>query len=169
MASPFPGMDPYLERFWRDVIPASSPVPATPFRDRLPTDLIGLLQERAVFVPSDELVTERYIEIVEASSGRRVITVIKFQSRTNKIPGPGQQPNLQEEKELRQGSVSLAEIDWCVPAGACWPAPRTQSLNPLTESSRISFHFICLHLFASFMMRTSLKRPLFEIFVLREE
>ena len=37
----------------------------------------------------DETITESYIEIVDASSGNRVVTSIEFLSPTNKLPGRG--------------------------------------------------------------------------------
>jgi hypothetical protein len=151
MPSPFPGMDPYLERFWRDVHSSLITYARDSIQDRLPTDLIARIEERVfvetpdgpgrsmhpdvrvverpgraapgaaldgvavaepevVFV-SDEPVTETFVEIREAGSGRRVITSIEFQSPTNKLPGPGQDLYLQKEKDLRRANVSLVEVD----------------------------------------------------------
>jgi hypothetical protein len=60
---------------------------------------------------ADEPVTERYIEIIDASSGRRVVTVIEVLSLSNKLPGEGQELYLRKQRELRDGRVSLVEID----------------------------------------------------------
>jgi hypothetical protein len=114
MASPFPGMDPYLERFWRDVHASLITYARDQLQDRLPTDLIARIEERetgVVLFPQDEPITETYLEIIEARSGHRVITAIEFQSPTNKTPGPGQELYLRKERELRQAHVSLIEID----------------------------------------------------------
>lgn len=59
----------------------------------------------------DEPITEGFIEIVEAGSRRRVVTVIEVLSLANKSPGEGQRLYCQKQKELRQGRVSLVEID----------------------------------------------------------
>src|SRR5207244_10913288 len=72
---------------------------------------IAVAEPEIVLVPSDDPITETYLEIVEARSGHRVITGIEFLSPTNKTPGPGQDLYLQKEKELRQAQVSLVEID----------------------------------------------------------
>ena len=59
----------------------------------------------------DETVTETYIEIRDASSGNRVITVVEFLSPSNKIPGEGQDQFLKKREECRQAEVSLVEVD----------------------------------------------------------
>jgi hypothetical protein len=153
MASPFPGMDPYLERYWRDVDHRLVTYAADQLQNRLPEDLIARMDERVfvetpegrgrfmyadvrvvergrgpsggavaadgvavaepelVHFPADEPVREAYIEIREARSGERVVTVIEFLSPTNKAPGEGQDLYLQKERELREARVSLVEID----------------------------------------------------------
>ena len=59
----------------------------------------------------EEPVTQGYIEIVDVSSGRSVVTVIEFLSLANKTPGPGQDLYKKKQQELRDGRVSLVEID----------------------------------------------------------
>jgi len=59
----------------------------------------------------NEPVTETYIEIRDVGSGNRIITVIEFLSPSNKLPGEGKDLYLQKQAELRQGAVSLVEID----------------------------------------------------------
>jgi hypothetical protein len=146
-------MDPYLERFWRDVHTRLVTYACDQLQSRLPADLIARMEERVfvetpegigtsmhsdlrvvergrsseasavavdgvavaepelVHVPAGEPVTETFMEIVEARSGHRVVTVIEFLSPTNKTPGPRQELYLQKEHELRQAAVSLVEID----------------------------------------------------------
>jgi hypothetical protein len=58
-----------------------------------------------------EPITETYIEIIDAGTGQRVVTVIEFLSLTNKLPGETQDQYRQKQKELKQGKVSLVEID----------------------------------------------------------
>jgi hypothetical protein len=69
------------------------------------------LAESYVLHVDNEPVTETFIEIRDTGSGNRVITVIEFLSPTNKVPGEGQELYLQKQKELRQGGVSLVEVD----------------------------------------------------------
>ncbi len=121
MKSPFPGMDPYLERHWRDIHARLIPYAADQLRPKLPPDLRPRIEER-VFVETDaddfrevypnvriieypmkkggegspagttpvgvaepilvhlqrEPSSQGYIEIVDSSSGNRVVTVIEF-------------------------------------------------------------------------------------------
>lgn len=53
MTSPFPGMDPYLERHWRDVHHRLITYSADQLRPKLPGDLRPRIEER-VFVETDE-------------------------------------------------------------------------------------------------------------------
>jgi hypothetical protein len=59
----------------------------------------------------EEPVSQGYIEIIDAGSGNRVITMIEVLSLANKLPGEGQDLYLKKQHELRQGQVSLVEID----------------------------------------------------------
>jgi hypothetical protein len=151
MASPFPGMDPYLEQHWGDVHHRLITYASDHLTKVLPRDLRARVEER-VFVESpqdgqrpivpdvrvlervqrkaeqsalatalvpaaplimliDEEITQGYIEIRDASSGHRVVTVIEILSPTNKVPGEGQAKYLQKRRELHDGHVSLVEID----------------------------------------------------------
>lgn len=58
-----------------------------------------------------EPVTETFIEIREAGSGGRVITVIEFVSMSNKQPGDGRKLYLEKQQELRAAGVNSVEID----------------------------------------------------------
>lgn len=151
MASPFPGMDPYLERHWGDVHQSFIVYARDQLQPHLPKDLRARVEER-VFVDSswgrerplvpdlrvierrrkqtdastpagtltaaeplilqiDEEITEGYIEIRDASSGHRVVTVLEVLSLANKVPGEGQRKYLQKQQELLQGEVSMVAID----------------------------------------------------------
>jgi hypothetical protein len=154
MKSPFPGMDPYLEKHWRDVHASLIIYARDQMQRRLPDDLLARVEER-VFVESEgegrgrsvypdvrviehgmpaataavaepgveiaepwlihagqaEPATETFIEIIDAESGGRVVTVIEFLSQANKHPGDGQEKYLQKQQEMRAGKVNLVEID----------------------------------------------------------
>jgi hypothetical protein len=58
-----------------------------------------------------EEVTQTYIEIRDLRSGGRVVTVIEILSPSNKVAGDAQNKYLQKRQELRDGKVSLVEID----------------------------------------------------------
>ncbi len=55
-------------------------------------------------------ITEGYIEIRERGGGR-VVTVIEVLSRSNKLPGPGQEQYRRKQDEVLAGGASLVEID----------------------------------------------------------
>jgi hypothetical protein len=67
--------------------------------------------EPLVIYLSDEPVTERYIDIIDVGSGRRVVTVIEILSLSNKLPGEGQDLYRRKQRELIDGHVNLVEID----------------------------------------------------------
>ena len=60
---------------------------------------------------------EGFIEIVDATSGDRVVTVIEFLSPWNKRPGPGQDEYLRKQRQLLEARTNLVEIE-SAPAGA---------------------------------------------------
>lgn len=59
----------------------------------------------------NEPVTQSYIEIVDAASGNRVVTVIEFLSPSNKTPGEGQELYRQKQREVRAAGANLVEVD----------------------------------------------------------
>jgi hypothetical protein len=69
------------------------------------------LAEPLIVHVEDEPATESFIEIVEAGSGHRVVTVVEVLSLANKLPGEGQDLYLRKQRELKEGRVSLVEID----------------------------------------------------------
>jgi hypothetical protein len=84
----------------------------------------------------DEEVTQGCIEIRYASSGHRVVTVIEVLSPANKVPGEGHEKYLQKRRELRDGRVSLVEID-LVRSGT---RPLPVSLDSLPPPFRTPYH-----------------------------
>jgi hypothetical protein len=77
-----------------------------------------------LLLPLDEPATEGYIEILEAGSGKRVLTVVEVLSPSNKLPGEGQDKYLHKRRELKAGGVSLVEIDLLRTGKRLLPVPR---------------------------------------------
>ncbi len=71
----------------------------------------------------DEPAAEGFIEIREAGSGRRLVTVVEVLSLTNKVRGEGRDKYLRKQEELRDGGVSLVEIDLLRAGGRVLPVP----------------------------------------------
>jgi hypothetical protein len=76
-----------------------------------PSDVGIAVAEPLILQLPDDPVTEGHVEIIDFSSGKRVVTVIEVLSLSNKLPGPGRDLYLQKREELRDGRVSLVEID----------------------------------------------------------
>jgi hypothetical protein len=176
MASPFPGMDPYLERHWGDVHHRLITYASDRLQEILPKNLRARVEERVfvearegalrpivpdvrvvetrrrkrevVAAPSglaiaeplvvltDEETSQGFIEIRDASTGHRVVTVIEVLSPANKVPGEGQEKYLQKRQELRDSKVSLVEIDLVRTGRRPLPVP----LENLSPSFRTAYH-----------------------------
>ncbi len=115
MRSPFPGMDPYLERHWGGVHNTLIAYAQAMLNERLPRDLRARTQERIVVevleVFFHEPETQAFLEIIESAPARRVITVIEIVSPTNKYAGPGREQYRQKQRDLFEGGISLVEVD----------------------------------------------------------
>jgi hypothetical protein len=133
MPSPFPGMDPYLEAHWRDVHASLIIYIRDALQDNLSPELRARVEERVVLErlgerppPADggvavaepilveaehEPLTEGYIEIIDAGSGNKVVTVIEVFSPTNKLPGEGLEQYRRKQRDLCCSDTSLVEID----------------------------------------------------------
>jgi hypothetical protein len=59
----------------------------------------------------DEPVRLGYIEIIDVTTGRRVVTVIEVLTLSNKVPGPGRLLHERKQRECTEGGVNLVEID----------------------------------------------------------
>ena len=150
MPSPFPGIDPYLETYWRDIHTRLMVYAVDAIELQLPDGLIARVEEgvsidtdegsrtvspdvqvvessrpvvgagsgvagvtvvEPVVVPVDEVLTDRHIEIIDPSSGGRVVTAIEVLSPSNKIPHDGREKYIQKQREYLAGGVNLVEID----------------------------------------------------------
>jgi len=56
-------------------------------------------------------ISQGYVEIVDAASGSRVVTVIEFVSPSNKVPGDGRELYLRKQREVISAKASLVEVD----------------------------------------------------------
>lgn len=58
-----------------------------------------------------EPLTEGFIEIIDAGSGNRVVTIIEVLSPTNKLSGEGRREYQRKQREIVQSDTNLVEID----------------------------------------------------------
>lgn len=63
-----------------------------------------------IHLPQD-LIKHTYLEIIDAHSGGRVITIVEFLSPSNKIEGAGRRLYLQKQDEAQSAGVNLVEVD----------------------------------------------------------
>jgi hypothetical protein len=129
MPSPFPGMDPYLERrnVWPDV--HSALIVAT--RDALAPQVAPAyyvaIEERmyivaaetatavanvpqTVVLPQFEEVHERYLEIRDTQT-HAVVTALEILSPSNKAPGEGREAYEEKRRQVLSTRTNLVEID----------------------------------------------------------
>lgn len=153
MQNPFPGMDPWLELYWRDVHARLIIYIADHLQHQLPEPLVARAEEdvsvdiedvvsprirpdvrvaeagRAsrsggiatmsspmdvatpllVHVPEPEV--DRRVEIIDPSSGGRVVTAIEVLSPSNKLPGRARLAYESKQSDLLAAGVNLVEID----------------------------------------------------------
>ncbi len=72
---------------------------------------IAVAEPLIVHLEQNDPVRQGFIEIIDIKSGRRVVTVIEILSPSNKLAGPGRDLYLKKQEELREGGVSLVEIN----------------------------------------------------------
>lgn len=186
MKSPFPGMDPYLEQYWRDVHhrlctyacdalqPQVRPAllarieerlvvesddgyersiyPDVKLAERFPraaantggggaaTAAVAEIDEPLLVAVSGEKPTEGFIEIIDPTTGGKLITVIEFLSPSNKTTVEGRRQYKAKQKELADAGVSLVEIDLVRAGGWVLQVPRSN----LPASHRTPYR-ICVH------------------------
>jgi hypothetical protein len=82
---------------------------------------------------------EGFIQIIDPSTGGKLVTVIEFLSPSNKSAGEGQKQYKQKQDELRGAGVSLVEIDLLYS-----PAWVLQAPLRVVPSSHRSPYRVCL-------------------------
>ena len=71
----------------------------------------GVATAEPIIVHTAEPVSQGYIEIVDAATSNRVVTVIEFVSPSNKVLGRGRDLYQQKQREVLDAQASLVEID----------------------------------------------------------
>ena len=92
-----------------------------------------------IHLDQSEPIRQGFIEIIDIKSGRRVVTVLEVLSPSNKTPGPGRDQYVKKQEELRDGGVSLVEID-LLRAGKAGPV---RSLRPHPRGPSHTLRGLC--------------------------
>lgn len=95
---------------------------------------VALAESVCLLIEPDEIL-ERYLEIRDARSGGRVVTVIEFVSPSNKRIADGLMKYRQKQDECRDGGVNLVEIDLTRAGDRSLIMP----VNRLSESFRSTY------------------------------
>jgi Protein of unknown function (DUF4058) len=119
MASPFPGMDPYLEdeKLWTAfhhqlvncLYQILLPGLVDRYRARVGQRLYSTEQVLFTSIVRDNH-QEEFIEIRQRNDGR-LVTLVDLVSPSNKTTEPGRQAYLTKRREAKSGGASLVEID----------------------------------------------------------
>lgn len=72
---------------------------------------VALAESECLLLPATSEITQRFLEIRDASAGGRIVTVIEFVSPTNKRSGDGLDKYLKKQRECIDGDINLVEID----------------------------------------------------------
>ena len=111
------------------VIEAASTTIAPP----LASHLVDAAPSGVLIDEFDDPVSEPYIEIVDAQTRAKIITVIELVSPTNKLAGKGREPYLTKQEATLKAKINLVEIDltregdrtaimpWCRQLPLPWP------------------------------------------------
>ena len=87
-------------------------IESRPQRQGGTTTIIRLAATEPLLVEAaHEPLTEGYIEIIDVSSGNRVVTIIEVLSPANKTPGNDMREYQRKQSEIVQSDTSLVEID----------------------------------------------------------
>ena len=147
MPSPFPGMDPYLER--QETIGglcASFVIYLCEFLQAvLPEPYFATTGRRTWFKASDDEYRETFVEIIRADDDReRLVTVIEVLSPANKTPGEqGRDLYLRKQREVLGSKIHLVEID-LLRGGEHTTAIPNEYL--VREAAPFDYH-VCIHRF----------------------
>jgi hypothetical protein len=115
MPSPFPGMDPYIERpeIWPDFHQHLVVCISRALLPLLRPRYVTLTQHRR-FVdepPWREDRRQSYVQVIQPAAEDRAITVIEVLSPDNKRAGPARTSYLQQREEFWSRGANLVEID----------------------------------------------------------
>jgi hypothetical protein len=99
---------------------------------------VATLPAQEVGVPDGELVwddaslpeTQSYVEIVDADTMTRIVTIIELISPTNKLAGKGRDSYLAKQSSTLRGQVNLVEIDLTRTGDRAAIFPWTRKLRP---------------------------------------
>ena len=127
MKSPFPGMDPYLERHWRDVQHSLCTYASDGLQPQVLPDLRARIDERLVLdgsPPGSETAMEGFVKIIDLSNRDSLVTVIEFLTMPTKTRGSGLERFINNQRQLLSQGVNLVEVDLLRQGGWVVSAPQ---------------------------------------------
>ena len=139
--SPFPGMDPWLERFWGDIHSSFVVYLRDQINERLPRDLQARVEEsltvdtddyRRTIYPDSHVVEEQ----VDTSAGNVAIAVVQSTATQPMLVSLGSEHRTQRHIEIidrNSGGRVVTAIELLSPANKC--TERAQGVSP--ETARV--------------------------------
>ena len=112
--SPFPGMDPYIERYWGDVGGSFAVTAKVAINRQLGRGLVARNDRRLIPDPTHPRSDPRrqpFVQILDTADGNRVVTVIEFLSPSNKTDTAGRASYRAKQDECLEARTSLVEVD----------------------------------------------------------
>jgi hypothetical protein len=94
----------------RSIVPDAY-VTRRPTKNPMQTSGATATTEPVVIELRDEPITEAYLEIIDTTSGEKVVTAIELLSPTNKREGDGNDLYVRKQQEYRIAKVNQVEID----------------------------------------------------------
>jgi hypothetical protein len=124
-------MDPYFEQFSGDLHHTMITYACVAIQKQLSSELVARIDVREFVEPLEswprkeaewfqkrggtlencEPTRQGFIQILDRTSGRRIVTVIEILKPSNKVPGIGRDLYLKKQEELKSTGASSVEID----------------------------------------------------------
>ena len=135
MRSPFPGMDPYLERHWRDVHCTLVVHASGTINRQMNSHLRARINERWIIEQGGYEARERYIEIIDPTDGGKAVTLLEFVSPANKLAEEARRNFIRKQLEAFYASMNLVVVDLTRSGRREWAYPP----NGLPKSLRATY------------------------------
>src|SRR5947209_5330096 len=139
MPSPFPGMDPYLERpeFFPGLHDSLLIYLREGLQGQLPAAYYADIRSRVVKVSGEER-SESFLETHTVQGDSTLVTAVELLSPSNKTPGAhGCEQYLKKQAELLNSRVNLVEIDLLRGGQHTTAVPRKDALQ---EAGPFDYH-----------------------------
>jgi hypothetical protein len=112
MPTPFPGMDPYLERdyLWEQMHTGLMVAISDELNPQIRPRYLVRIQHCTYLIAEDDEVTDRYLELYDVKTGE-IITQIEILLARHKVEGEGKWQFDQRQHKARENKIPIVGID----------------------------------------------------------